>query len=301
MAIWAAIPAIASIAGSLFGKKKSGGETVTAEQMMPEWQSKTGEQLAIWIQQYMGNFQPGAEYTGEFTAGPTSQETASLDMLTKFMGSSPLFGDLYSAGKGQIMDTLGGRYADPNESPFIKSMINLSQQNMGDMINQTRARRGARGTYYTKAGIQEEGDIAERSQNYLNSVIGEFINNERGRMFQAAPIAQAMDQYENLDAPIQKIAAGQSLGSLLRTIEQGDLEAQYQDFIRKREEMAMPIKEAGSLYGTSTEYGQKSMTAPFTESNSSFGNIADIISKLNFSGMGGSGGILSKLAGLFQK
>ena len=37
--ILAAVPQIASLAGQIFGKDKKGGETVSQEQMIPEWQN----------------------------------------------------------------------------------------------------------------------------------------------------------------------------------------------------------------------------------------------------------------------
>lgn len=299
MAFWAAIPAIASLASGLFGKKKKeDGQTVSAQQMMPAWQSAVGEGLSSWIQQYMKNFVPGEAYGGKFTADMTDLEKMGLDQLGGVM-NAPATGDLFAAGKQQIMDTLGGKYANPNESPFIKSMIALSKQNLGDLINTERANRGARGTYYTKAGVNAEGLLNERTQNYLNSVVGDFMNTERGRMFEAAPIAQEMDKYGTLTAPLAKIQASQTLGSLQRTIEQADLEAQYQDFERQRKEMAMPINSAQSLYGTQTQYGIPSWQMPSTQENNSLGNILGMISKLNFSGMSGSGDIWSKIAGLF--
>ncbi len=296
MAIWAALPAVASIAAGFMNKKKE-GDTVSLEQLMPDWQRDTGQELSQWIRQYMNNFVPGEKYTGKFTAGPTSQETTGLDMLTKFLGASGT-GDLFNAGKTQIMDTLGGRYADPNSSPFIKSMINLSKQNLGDLVNESRAKAGARGSYYSKSAIKNEGLLNERVMNNLNSLVGDFINTERGRMFQAAPVAQALDEYSNMTVPLQKISASQTLGSLMRTIEQSDLEAKYQDFLNQRKEKAMPISAAQDMYGTNTQFGIPSYTTP--GENSSLSNILGMISKFNMAGLGGSGDIWSKIAGMVK-
>jgi hypothetical protein len=301
MSLLAAIPAIASIAGSLFGKKTKGGETISPEQLMPDWQKQLGQQLSGWITQNMGNFTPGQAYTGQYVAGPTSQETTSLDQLTNFM-NNPVLGQLFNQGKQQISDTLAGKYANPNTSPFIQSMTTMAKQNLGDLINQSRASAGARGTYYTRGAMKDEATLNERTQNQLQSVIGDFLNTERGRMFQAAPIAQSMDQYQNITAPLDQIQAGQQYGSLMRTLEQGNLEAQYQDFLRQRKEQAMPIQAAQSLYGTNAQMGIGSVTAPEVQSNNSFGNIANILGGLNWGGAAGaSGGIMQILQKLLTK
>lgn len=227
---------------------------VSQQQMMPDWQSAIGKQLAGWIEQYLPNFKPGEAYTGKLTAGATPYETQGLDMLGDYM-NAPNTGDLFGAGKQQIMDTLGGKYADPNESPYIKSMINLSKMNLNDLITQARAQRGGRGTYYTTDALRQESQLGERTQNYMNTLIGQFIQNERQNMLNAVPQATAMDEYATTTAPLRKVSASQTLGSLNRLIEQSDLEKQYQEFVRQRQEMAMPVSTAQNLYGTNTNYG----------------------------------------------
>lgn len=294
----AAAPAIFSLASSLFGKKKSGGETVTADEMLTADQKAVGGGLSSWIQQFLSAYQPGKDYTGAFTAGTTDIEKTGLEQLETLMGA-PATGDLFAAGKQQILDTLGGKYADVNASPYIKAMVNLSKQNLGDLINTSRRGAGARGSYFSRGAMQDENTLNERTLNALNAVVGEFMNTERGRQFQAAPIAQSMDQYGNLTAPLAKIQASQSLGGLERTIEQADLEAQYADFKRQQEELSAVPGQAQSFYGQNVPYGLKSVTMPTTQENTSLGNILNMISKLNLSSLGGSGDIWSKVAGLF--
>jgi hypothetical protein len=287
-------PILAQMAGDIWGKKKNTGATITAEQMMPKWQSQTGQDLSTWIQQYLKNYVPGAGYTGQFTAGATDLEKSGLDQLGDIM-KAPATGDLFAAGKQQVLDTLGGKYADASSSPYIKSMINLSKQNLGDLVTQTRAQRGARGTYFTKAGLKEEGLLNERTANALNATIGDWLNTERGRQFSAAPIAQQMDQYGTLTAPLAKVGASQTYGNLMRTIQQSDFESQYQDFVRQRQELSALPNQAQSLYSTRSEYGVPSWKMPDTQENNSLGNIMGILSKLNLAGFGDKGDIWTKL------
>ena len=298
-AFLAAAPALANIVGGLFGKNTEEGETVTMEQLMPDWQKATGEQLSQWVQQYLKNYAPGQAYNGKFTAGATGIETQGLDQLQNLM-NTPATGDLFSAGKQQVLDTLGGRYANPNESPWIKSMINLSKQNLSDQITSSRRQAGARGNYYSKSAISDESDLNERTLNNLNAVIGDFMNTERGRQFSAVPIAQSMDQYSTLTAPLAKIQASQSLGNLMRTIEQSDLESQYQDYLNQRKELSALPNTAQNMYSTSSQYGVPSWQMTDVQQTNTFGNIMDVITKLNTSALGEKGNIWDKLSKMIQ-
>lgn len=292
-ALLAAAPYILQGLSSLT-KKKGGGETVTAQPMMPDFQLNTGSNLADWINQNLGNFQPGEEFSWDPSIGATGQEQAGLSILDRVLGQNPT-GDAFAAGKQQLMDTLGGKFADPSQSPFIKAMSSLSKINLEDSINTARGQRGARGTYYTKAGIQEESKLSERTLANLNAIIGDFQNTERGRQFSAAPLAQEFDKYERFGAPLAQVAASQAYGGLGRTLQEADYERAYTDFTRQREEQAMPINAAQNLYGTQVPYGLKSATSPTTRTDTGLSSILGMLSKFNF-GASSMAGMLGGLA-----
>jgi len=298
MSLWSAIPAVANIASSLLGGT-GGGETVSLESSMPDWQSATGKQLSEWIQKYMNNYVPGQAYTGKLSAGMTGQETAGLDILNNYLSGNNV-GDLFKAGKSQIADTLAGKYMDPNTSPYIKAMTQLSNQDLADAINKSRIGAGARGNYYSSAAIGEEKDLTNRNLQNLNSIIGNYIQNERQNMLGAATTAQSMDQYENITAPLSKVSASQSLGSLSRVLEQEDLERQYSAWKNQRTEMAQPISAAQSLYGTNAQYGVNNWTMPQTQTNTTASNLMKLLSSLNWKGISGTSGAGNQLLSLFS-
>lgn len=298
----AAVGSIASAGSAIANatkKKESGGETITAEQMIPDFQKQAGSQLSDFVGKYLPGYEPGADYKGNLTTQATGLENTGLSQLAQLLSNNAT-GDLFSAGKNQLMETLSGKYADPNSSPFIQSMTKLANQNLQDQLTTARGQRGARGTYFTKAAIGEEGDLRERTLNNLQGIVGQFTEGERNRMFQAAPMAQVMDEYENLNAPLQKIQASQTFGGLQRTIDMSNIEKEYQDFLRKREEQALPVAAAQSLYGTQQPYGIKSMTAPVQEENSTLGNILGLVGRLNTSSLSGGGTIWDKIGGLLK-
>lgn len=297
MSFWAEIPAIANLASGLFGKKKSGGDTVPAETLLPGFQTDSGKMLFDYIQKYLGQYQPGKEYGGDFVAGMSDSESTGMNRLNQFLGA-PELGELFNTTKQGILDTVGGKYADPNTSPFIKSMINLSNMNLNDSINASRRGAGARGSYFSESAIRDENSLRERANVGLDTVVGNFVNQERDRQLKASPIAAALDQYENFDAPLAKIGASQQYGALPRMLAQAQLEAEYSDFNRKQDELSGVVGTAQNLFGTNTPQ-RPAYTNPIVQENNTLGNILGMISKLNLGAIGGKGDIWSKLAGVF--
>ena len=299
-AFWQGVGGAASAGGfisSLFGGKKKGGETVNLEEMLPSWMKESARGLSGWAKQYLPQFAPGEAYGGAYTAGVTPYERTGLGLLGDFLGT-PTTGGLYGAGKQQLLETLGGTYADVGKSPWIRSMINLSKMNLSDLINAARAQRGARGTYFTEEGIREEGDITQRTLANLDALIGQFVESERGRQYGAVGPALQYEQYGGITAPLAKIGAAETYGSLERLIEQAGLEAKYKDYQRRRKEMAMPISAMQGLAG-GTQF-PSTLQAPQIEQTSTLQNILNMIGKLKWSSLGGQGNIWSKLGGLFQ-
>jgi hypothetical protein len=216
---------------------------------MPDWQYGVGEDLGSWVQKFLSMYNPGEQYGGQLTAkNPTSYESMGLDQLGGLL-KQPATGDLFNAAKGNVMDTLAGKFSDPNTSPFIQAFQKLAGQNLQDQITTERGQRGARGTYFTKAGVDAESKLGERTQNTLNSLIQEFINNERGRQQTAVGQAKDLEGYAT-DSAIKRISASQTLGSLPRILEQADLENQYNAWLNQRGELSKVPGAAQSLFNT---------------------------------------------------
>lgn len=277
-ALLSAAPAIASVVGGLFGKKDSGGETVNTA---PQWLLDLQKQLGGWASAGLNNYTPGDPYGGNlnFAGSPTSQEQSGLDQLTKFLGA-PGTGSLFDAASNQVSDTLAGKFADPASSPFIKAMTSLSKQNLQDSITDERGRRGARGTYYTDAGVRAEGTLQERTLNNLNAIIGQFQQQERQNQVDAGKTAANLDQYKNVTMPLQKIGASQTYGSLSRLIDQSNLESQYQDFLRQRQEKELPVKVATSLATNQQNITPGQVTSPVTTGTNSLGTLMNLVPNL---------------------
>ena len=268
-AFWSGAANATGAAGGIMsmfgGGKKKGGGSVNLEDYYPSWMKTTANTLAPWVQKYLPQFQPGQAYGGKLTTEATPFETTGLGILSKYLNSADT-GELFGAGRQQALDTLRGDYANPMTSPVIKSWKDLASLNLGDEMNKLRASRGSRNQYFSSETGAQEGDLVRRNQADLNALIGNFINQERGRQVGMVPQAAQMDEYEQALAPLKKIGASQTLGSLQRTIEQANLERQYQDFIRQRNATAMPLDAARMLMGGQWGTGG-TMNAPTMTSN----------------------------------
>lgn len=253
-ALKAALPFVGGALASQFSGGGSGGGSsagsVNTQTLMPEWQQGLGQDLSSWASKYLQLFNPGAAYPGKLSASttPTGIESMGLSELQKLLGGSAT-GDLFGAAKGQVMDTLSGKYSDPSTSPFLQAFTKLAGQNLRDSINTERGQRGARGTYFTRAGVDAESKLGERTQNYLNTLIEDFINQERGRQQTAVGQAQSLEGYAT-DASLKRVTASQALGGLERTLEQADLERSYNAWLKQRSELGTVPGVAQSAFGT---------------------------------------------------
>ena len=298
MGFLAALPAIASVASGLFGKKKkSGGDTTSAQTLLPDYQMSVGQDLSEYIQKYLSQYQPGKAYSGSFVAPTSEAEDTGLNRLTQFL-ASPELSNLFGATEQNLLETVQGKYANPATSPFIQAMTDLSNRNLQGSIDTARRSAGARGSYFTKSAIDSENDLREGAQLGLNTVIGDFANQERGRQLQASPLALALEKYKMQDVPLARVAASQQYGALPRLLEQADLEMQYQDFERKQKELGAVPGQAQALFGNNTPF-VPSYTNPVVQENNALGNILSMISKLNLGALSGGGNIWDKIGGVF--
>ncbi len=265
---------IPDLVGGLFDSSEKGGDVIDTT---PKWLQELGKQLGATTLQGLKDYTPGAAYTGNLNVAgsPTSQEQTSLDQLTQLLGN-PGTGSLFDQASGQISDTLNGKYADPKSSPYIQALTKLANNQLQDQITTERGQRGARGTYYTDAGVKAEDLLRGRTLDNLQGVIGSFIQNERQNQLGAANTAQGLDQYKNLTLPLAKIQAGQTYGSLSRTIQQANLESQYQDYLRQRTELTGNAQNATTLAINQPNITPGQVTTPKYQANNDLGNILGI-------------------------
>ncbi len=247
--------------GALLGGGGDDEGSVNVEDMYPSWTKEAASVMSPWVQKYVPQYVPGEAYGGQLSAQMTPFEKTGLDVLSGYM-DAPNIGNAFTAGKGQIMDTLSGKYMSPETSPFLQAMNRMGQRTLADQISQSRAGAGARGTFFGSQAMNQENLLRENMANSLNALTGQFIQNERQNMLGAVPQAMGIDEYESVLAPLKKVASSQTLGNLQRVLEQSDLERKYQEFTRQRTEKALPIQAGLSLMNTGYSGSGGTMNAP---------------------------------------
>lgn len=243
--------------GNLFKKDDDIQLTPDKEQ----FQLDIGKALSDRVLKYLPGYEPGKEYSGQRTAGMSSQEQQSLALLDQLLGSSG--GDLTKQAKGEVSRLLGSQI-DPSVDPRYRYLRSASQTNLQDAIDEANRSAASRGSFFSTGAIRDENRLREQNLNYLNQVLGQLYGEEAGRRFQAIGLAPQLDAAGD-SLLTNRIAAGQQYGALPRVLEQSDLEAKYQDFLRKQQEYAGVPAVGQNVFGTSITYGQKTIpgTSPF--------------------------------------
>jgi len=238
-----------------------GSEKKTLESDRPQEQTDVGKQLGGWLQQYLGKYEPGKEYNQPFTAPMSAQETQGMGWLDQYLGA-PATGDLYAAGKKELLGTLEGSTYDPAKGLFYKGMRDTALLNEQDVIDRQRRGAGVRGSLFQDTSLRDETRTRTETGNALNTLLGGITERERERRLGATDKALEYEKY-GAAAPLAKTSAALTFGALPRVLQQLDYEAKYKDFLRKQTELSGVTGAAQSYYGTrGPEYGLKEYEAP---------------------------------------
>jgi hypothetical protein len=226
------------------------------------WQMDSGKQLASWAQQYLSQYDPAKDYTGQFTAGMAPGEVSGQNWLAQCL-NQPATGKNFELAQNEIQKTLTDQY-NPWTSPEYAAMKKGANLDLQDAISTARRGQGARGTYFQDTGVREENKLIGKTQNYLDQLLSSMSMQERQNKLNAVPQAMQLEQYAQ-GAPLAKASAGMTLGSLPRLIEQSDLESKYNDFLRKQTALSGAVGANQGVLSTSMGYGAKSYetSSPF--------------------------------------
>jgi hypothetical protein len=235
----------------LFGKKKP------KLLMLPEQREAYRTLLPAAIDKGRDFMQVGTEpYTGERVAPMSEYEDIGLGTLGDYLSSPlPTESSLYGLSAGELEKTLAGKEYDPATGPFYEAYrtnVMRDLQKLTDAIRQRAAGAGGR-SVFAGGPVQEEREAALAGHANLAEVLGRMYEGERARRLGTVPLAlQTMGWAEQV--PQARVAASQQYGALPRMIEQAELDARYQDFIRQLQNMGMSLQAAVGLATSKPEY-----------------------------------------------
>ena len=211
-------------------------------------QTAIDSSLSDFITKYLPGFVPGEPYSGTLSAPMTGYENQGMDFLQKFLTKSagPNPNPLLGLAGDELTKTFTGGY-DPSTSPFYKATRDAAMIERQDALNKQNQGLGARGKYFSSEALNENQQLNTRTTNFLNQTLTAMAEKERQNRLNAVPQAINLDTAQT-KAGIAPIAAATTFGAIPREVAQADLEKQYQEFVRQREEKALPLKAATSSY-----------------------------------------------------
>lgn len=204
--------------------------------------------LADFVSKYGGQYQPGKNYEGNFTAPMSTFERQGFDQfLPEYLNAPNVSGQLNDV-RTLLNNTVKGGF-DPGTSEYYKALRGTADYNRKKAVSDTNADLGARGKYFSSEAVNKYGDINAQTANSLNTAAAELADRERTRSMTAAGQSASLEDYIS-KIPLQKTEATQTYGSLSRLLEQNDLESLYQDFIRKQDEGKGAVSAASGVSST---------------------------------------------------
>lgn len=231
-------------------QKKINAETI--DPMRPEFKGLS-QDLGSYARTLVGR--DATPYAGSFTAGMSTGEQNLLDAINNNVGSGGAFAPQRNA---LISDILGGKRLSPNTNPYLQDMIGAltteSNRGLGSNLNILDAAFGkggmGSGSGRSAAAIettrQAHGDLTNSIANILGQNYQQGLNEQ---MTTLGSILPTMDQYNS-----NNLYAALSANALPRTIQQNDLTAQYQEFLRQLQEPMQYTQLASQILGAAPQY-----------------------------------------------
>jgi len=217
----------------LFKQKKTSPEYTTTYDPFSNIRSS----LSSYLTGQIGK--PAEQYKGEMIAPKTSQETQSLDWLSKYAEGGQ--GEGMSLANEEVKKTMSGYY-DPSSSPYYQAVKAESARNLGDVQRGIASDAAGGGRYWTGARLEQQREAGTDVANNLNTLLGGMAEKERMNRLNTVPIAAQLGQYEE-QRPLAKAGALQQYGGLDRTLQQAQNEAVYNEWLRSTQDYPLQIAQ----------------------------------------------------------
>jgi len=193
-------------------------------------------------------------YARELTAPLSEYESLGLKGLGEYLTSPlPTEGKLFGLSGAELEKTLGGTYYDPATGPYYEAYRTNVMRQLQQAKDRIAHRTSGADAFFGGGRLGQEREFEEGAMGSLAQVLGQLYEAERQRRLETVPLAlQTMGWAEQI--PQSRIAASQQFGALPRLIDQAELTARYQDFIRQLQMMGKSLDEAVALAKSMPEY-----------------------------------------------
>lgn len=245
------------------------------------------------------------QFQGQLYAGPTANQQAGIQSMVQAAGQ---LGQGNEAVRQLGLDTISGKYLSPDSNPFIKGAYEaavrpITQQLQRQIIPGISDAAQGSGAYGgARQGIMEgtaAADWAKASGDIGANMYFNNYNNERNRQMQAPTLLSAADAMAL--APSQALLAA---GTAEQGWQQGQLNANRQEYINKANDLWGPLQNyqniIGSLlgFGTTNTQGTNTSAGTNTVNSTQHGTQAGTqTGTYTAPGQSGFGGALSGALG----
>ena len=254
--------------------------------MRPEQWQAIGKIMPPSLQKALERIElTGQPYGGTLTAGLSDIEKTGLGSLEDFLSSTPSTETpLFGLAQGELEKTLAGGEYDPIGGTYYQAFRKAVMRELRDAKDRLAAETSAADKFFGGGRIKTAGRLEESAMGDLAQVLGQLFENERTRRLSAVGPALQLATYGEL-APLQRIEAALSLGARPREIEQAELTAQYQEWLRQLEDLGIPLSVVTGMALQSPDF----YTEEPSDLSGSYGNLGAALAMLAASGGGGGG------------
>lgn len=273
--------------GNLFNKQDP--TTVTQGPLeTPEQAIARRELLKFATTGSYGGYTAGQGYTGSLgNFAPTGQEALGLGKLNDLLlAGHP---DIFNAGVSNLNELLSPTsrfdpYSTTGEfSPFLAA----SNREFGLATDQLKRNLSMQGNLFSTDTARQFKDLTAQHGESINSKLASLYSDYINRKTAAIPVAlQAGQDQQNLDLGL--VGASQQYGGLSRLLGNQEAQAQYQEFLRKRNELLNPINSLATVAGSNVPFGASSVTLP--GGPNPFDNVLNLLAQFGGQYLGAKGG-----------
>lgn len=186
----------------------------------------------------------GGAYGGPLVA-PFSdlQQRGFADIESHLGRGLPTDTPMFQAAQGELMRTLGGEEYDPYEGEYYRAYRENIQRELQEAKDRLAARASSRDMFYGGGRRQVEGELEETAMGQLQQMLGSLYEAERERRRASIPQALGMLSYQE-GAPVARAQTALQAGGMQQALQQMQLDADYQEWLRQQSEMGIPLDVA---------------------------------------------------------
>lgn len=262
------------IISSLLNNKK--GSTTVSQVPLQTGEEREAMQLLLELAKTgtFGDFTAGEKSglpLGDFEA--TGIEKEGLNKLTALLqGSLP---SSFLAGKNTLEDLLSDKFDPFNPKGEFKPFKDTVEKNLGESVDRLKRNAAFAKDLFSTNTIKELRNLEEEGQSILTNKLAQLNTDFIDRKASLIPTAGNFGTAEE-NIKLGRVGASQQFGGLSRILNDTKIQREFQEFLRQRGELQIPINAAGTVASSKSNFGVPSVTTP---GQNPFSSVLDVLAR----------------------